>query len=124
MVSGVTPRRGPLSVRPTETMSDAYLNVPTQLAILSRDEINAASITRVRFMRAQLKVPCAEDEKLVEYAHIYQDINVASRYAKVPKFKLETIFTATSRRGWGVLPFPYNEEGLMHFYVLLFSSAF
>lgn len=65
-------------------------------AILSRDEINATSITPARFMRAQLKVRSAEDEKLVEYAHIYQDISAASRHAKLPKFKLETIFTATS----------------------------
>lgn len=75
-------------------------------------------------MSAQLKVPSAEDLKLVELANIYQDINVASRNAKLPKFKLETIFTATSRRRWGgVLPFPYNEEGLMHFYVLLFFAG-
>lgn len=52
-------------------------------------------------MRAQLKVPNVQDEKLVEYAHIYQDISVASRHAKLPKFKLETIFTATSRGGQG-----------------------
>ncbi|KAL4703386.1 hypothetical protein ACJJTC_011175 [Scirpophaga incertulas] len=73
-----------LSARAAETMSDAYLNVPTQLAILSRDEINAASITPTRFMRAQLKVPNAEDEKLVEYAHIYQDINVARATRNFP----------------------------------------
>lgn len=54
-----------------------------------------------RFMSVQLKVSSAEDLKLVEFANIYQDINVASRNAKLPKFKLETIFTATSRRRWG-----------------------
>lgn len=76
-------------------------------------------------MPSQLKVPRAEDSKLVEFIRIYQDINVGSRNAKLPKFKLETIFTATSRGGKGeVLPFPYNEQGLMHFYVLLFSLAF
>lgn len=79
-------------------------------------------------MRAQLKVRSSEDAKLVEVARIYQDINVASRHAKLPKFKLETIFTAASRGGpgWsrGALPFPYNEEGLMHFYVLLFRWRF
>lgn len=76
-------------------------------------------------MRSQLKVATAEDVKLVEFPYIYQDINIASRHAKLPKFKLETIFTATSRWGpGGSLPFPYNEEGLMHFYVLLFSPAF
>lgn len=53
-------------------------------------------------MRTQLKVSSAVDEKLVEYAHIYQDINVALRHAKLPKFKLETIFTATSLGGGGV----------------------
>lgn len=79
-----------------------------------------------RFMLTQLKVASAEDVKLVEFPYIYQDINVASRFVKLPKFKLETIFTATTRL-WGMggtLPFPYNEEGLMHFYVLLFSPAF
>lgn len=52
-------------------------------------------------MLSQLKVPGAEDAKLVEFTRIYQDINIASRDAKLPKFKLETIFTATSRRGDG-----------------------
>lgn len=67
-----------------------------QPAVLSRNEINASSITLARFIPAQLKVPRAEDSKLVEFARIYQDINVATRLAKLPKFKLETIFTATS----------------------------
>lgn len=52
-------------------------------------------------MRSQLKVATAEDVELVEFPHIYQDINVASRHAKLPKFKLETIFTATSPWGRG-----------------------
>lgn len=93
--------------------------------IRSQDVIYTPAIMPARFMRAQLKVPSAEDAKLVEVAHIYQDINAASHRAKLPKFKLETIFTAASRGGGGgALPFPYNEEGLMHFYVLLFSPAF
>ncbi|CAH0668992.1 unnamed protein product [Spodoptera exigua] len=79
-----------------ETMSDDYLNVPVQSGFLSQDDINAHAITRARFMRSQLKVATAEDVKLVEFPNIYQDINVASRHAKLPKFKLETIFTATS----------------------------
>lgn len=74
-------------------------------------------------MRAQLKVPWTEDSVLVEVGRIYQDISEA-RAAELPKFKLETIFTAASSGGAGALPFPYNEEGLMHFYVLLFSPAF
>lgn len=86
-----------------ETMSDDYLNVPVQSGFLSLDDINALAITRAgRFMCSQLKVATAEDVKLVEFPYIYQDINVASRHAKLPKFKLETIFTATS---------PWGEEG-------------
>lgn len=120
-------RAGAISSREMpETMSDDYLNVPVQSGFLSQDDINARAITRVgRFMWSQLKVATVEDVKLVEFPYIYQDINVASRHAKLPKFKLETIFTATSPWGeGGTLPFPYNEEGLMHFYVLLFSPAF
>lgn len=104
--------------------NERCLSKRTPDAILSRDEINAVSITPARFILAQLKVPSAEDSKLVEFVRIYQDINVATRLAKLPKFKLETIFTATSRGGRGALPFPYNEEGLMHFYVLLFRRRF
>lgn len=119
-------RAGVISSREMpETMSDDYLNVPVQSGFLSQDDINAPAITRARFMRSQLKVATAEDVKLVEFPNIYQDINVASRHAKLPKFKLETIFTATSLWGkGGRYPFLITRKASCIFMCFFFRRRF
>ncbi|GBP43419.1 hypothetical protein EVAR_33947_1 [Eumeta japonica] len=76
-------------------------------------------------MRAQLKVPSSEDAKLVEFAHIYQDINAASRRAELPKFKLETIFTAALPRGaGGRYPFLITRKASCIFMCFFFCRRF
>lgn len=74
-------------------------------------------------MRAQLKVPWTEDSVLVEVGRIYQDISEA-RAAELPKFKLETIFTAASSGGRGRYPFLITRKASCIFMCFFFRRRF